>query len=55
MMRVGLYSQAAAGWQIDGHWSLQAFGRCDWNESINSGFNGDLDGWSAGPAAGHRF
>jgi len=56
----GLYLQAAIGWQINDNWSLQAFGRYDWNESIDgtvgpSTFSVDLDGWSAGIAAGYRF
>lgn len=56
----GLYLQAALGWQINDNWSLQVFGRYDWNESLDgtvgpSTFSVDLDGWSAGIAAGYRF
>lgn len=57
---LGFYLQAAAGWQINEAWSVQAFGRYDWNESLdgdvgNSSFDVDLDGWSSGISIGYRF
>jgi hypothetical protein len=57
---LGFYLQATVGWQINVSWSVQAFGRYDWNESLegavsNSTFDVDLNGWSSGISVGYRF
>ncbi len=57
---VGIYSEAAVGYQVTQAFSVEANVRHDWNESLddtvgNSSFEADLSGLSIGFGANYTF
>ena len=56
----GIFLQAAASRELNEHWSLNAFGRYDWVETLHLGAgpstgSANLSGWSLGAGVGIRF